>query len=97
MGGTYADYFNDHYDGPVDTGPVRITIARGEQRVDAATGRTYAPDSWLDEDLMEFDREPDAERVQITKRPPVSLVNALARFCGLVWVLDTCVRRNKRR
>lgn len=58
--GTYADYFNQHYDGSRSSGPVRVTISRGERlAVDPQTGNTYWPDTWHDEELMEFEADTD--------------------------------------
>lgn len=98
---TYADYFNAQFNGPVSSGPVRLTIGRNEQGIDE-------PETWIEEELMdqiedEQDSAPMSQPASASRREPAHATRPahsnptagpLLPFAtpnSMVWVLDTYV------
>ena len=88
--GTYADYFNAQYQGPVASGPVRLTIGRSQGG--DAEGHE---ETWVEEELMDqVEGEAPAQRpAAAPTRPTTAPLLPFATTHSMVWVLDTYVYR----
>lgn len=78
---TYADYFNAQYAGPSASGPVRLTVVRGDIYSDAELMAEA-------EELMEQDEGP---RELVPNPVPTPDLLPFGTNESMVWVLDTYV------
>lgn len=97
---TYADYFNEHYEGEMPSGPVRLTTSKrmlGAQDMDTDGN---SEEVWEVEDLMDNDDSAADQcdnkhgHSHTTKNSLESLTSSLSSLSS-VWVLDTCVYTNR--
>lgn len=90
--GTYADFFNAQYRGPIASNPVRLTIGRGDGAMQEET--------WVEEELMDQVEESElappvrarsAALREAQHDPAPALLLPFATYDSAVWVIDTYV------
>lgn len=89
---TYADYFNEHYQGDVPSGPVRMIISSNDQLADNMDSGSVQAESCTLEELMDQEELPQsAQQKSVESLPRSSLNLGWIPSSSTVWVLDTYV------
>lgn len=91
---TYADYFNEHYEGEMPSGPVRLTASKRMLDAQDMDTEGNSEEVWEVEDLMDND-DSAADQCDnkhgpshTTKNSLGSLTSSLSSLSS-IWVLDT--------
>lgn len=89
---TYADYFNEHYQGDVPSGPVRMIISSNEESAGNMDSDDVRAESCTIEELMDQEEVPQsAQQKSVESLPRPSLFLGWIPSSSAVWVLDTYV------
>ncbi|WFD15191.1 hypothetical protein MARU1_001206 [Malassezia arunalokei] len=87
---TYADYFNEHYQGDVPSGPVRMIISSNEKSTGDMDSDSIQAESCTVEELMDQEEVPQpAPQKSAQSLPGSELILDWIPSSSVVWVLDT--------
>ena len=86
---TYADYFNEHYQGDVPSGPVRMIISRNEKSAGDMDSDSVEAESCTVEELMDQEVPQPAQQKPAESLPGSELRLDRIPSSSAVWVLDT--------